>query len=226
MTLKRLILLLALLAFATSVHAQRFNQKKDYEGLRDGTWEGSLLIGSQGSLDVTGDRGSSASLDSQLAWGFSFGWNMTPKLNFSYRFMLAKPDYTAVVVPEDTEIPPQTFGYTADRYSNQLNATYHFLRGPLTPYVQAGVGWSKIDSNVPNQPPVVGCWWDPWLGYVCFSDWSTYDASGLSYNVGLGLRWDVNGALFVKGSYNMEFFSADRADFDFNTMILEVGLMW
>jgi len=226
MMCKRLIFLLALMIFATSVHAQRFNQKKEYEGLREGTWESSLLIGSQSSLDVTGDGGSAVSLDSELAWGFTVGWNMTPKWNFSYRFMLAKPDYTATIVPEEPEVPSQTLRYSADRYSNQLNATYHFFRGPLTPYVQAGIGYSKVDSNVPNQPPIAGCWWDPWLGYICNTTWSTYDASGFSYNVGLGLRWDVNGALFVKGSYNMEFFSADQADFDFDTMILEVGLMW
>ena len=101
MSLNRLIILLALLAFTTTVHAQRFNQKKEYEGLRDGTWEASLLIGSQSSLDVAGDGGSTAALDSELAWGFTVGWNMTPKWNFSYRFMLAKPDYTATVVPEE-----------------------------------------------------------------------------------------------------------------------------
>jgi opacity protein-like surface antigen len=226
MTLNRFLILLALLAFATSVHAQRFNQKRDYEGLRDGTWEGSLLIGSQSSLDVSGEQGSSVAFDSDLAWGLTFGWNWTPHLNFNYRFLFVKPGYTATIVPEDPEIPVQTLQYSANRYSNQVNATYHFFRGPLTPYVQAGVGWSKLDSNVPNQAPSVGCWWDPWWGYICLSDWSTYDTSGFSYNLGLGLRWDVNGALFFKGAYNKEFFSADRADFDFDTLTLEVGLMW
>ena len=44
MTLKRLIVLLLLLSMTSSVYAQRFNQKREYEGLRDGTWEASLLL--------------------------------------------------------------------------------------------------------------------------------------------------------------------------------------
>jgi opacity protein-like surface antigen len=226
MTLKRLVTLLLLLALSTSLHAQRFNQKREYEGLRDGTWEASLLLGSQGSLSVDGESGSSVDFDSEMAWGFSVGWNWTPKWNFSWRFMLAKPDYTAIIVPEDPDLPTQILPYSADRYSNQLNATYHFLRGPLTPYVEAGLGWAKVDSNVPSQPPTTGCWWDPWWGYICDTTWNTYDASGFSYSVGLGLRWDINGALFARGSWNREFFSADRADFDFDTYALEFGLMW
>ena len=226
MNLKRLLILLALLVMATSAEAQRFNQKRDYEGLRDGTFEASLLIGSQGSLDVSGDGGSGISIDSSLGWGFTFGWNMTPNLNFSYRFMLAKPDYTATIVPDEPDSTPQDLSYSADRYSNQVNATYNFMKRSFTPFVQAGVGWTKLDSNVPSQAPDVGCWWDPWWGYICVSEWSTYGTSGFTYNLGLGLRWDVNGALFMKGAYNREFFSADRANFDFDTLTFEVGLMW
>ena len=52
--------------------------------------------------------------------------------------------------------PPQTLAYTADRYSNQFNLTYHFLQGRLTPYVQVGAGWAKLDSNIPDRPPATG----------------------------------------------------------------------
>ena len=44
--------------------------------------------------------------------------------------------------------------------------------------------------------------------------------------MGLGLRWDINGALWMRGTWNREFFSADRADLDFDTLTLEAGLMW
>jgi len=30
----------------------------------------------------------------------------------------------------------------------------------------------------------------------------------------------------MRGSYNREFYSADRADLDFDTYALELGLMW
>jgi len=226
MTCKRLIVLLLLLAVSSSLHAQRFNQKRDYEGLRDGTWEASLLAGSQSSLDVSGSNGSAVALDSEFAWGFTMGWNLSPHWNFNYRFMMSSPDYTATFVPANTEIPAQTLKYSADRYSNQVNATWNFFKGPLTPYVQAGIGYTLLDSNIPSTPPVTGCWWDPWWGYICDTSWSTYDTSGFSYNLGLGLRWDVNGALFFRGAWNREFYSGDNADFDFDTLTLEAGLMW
>ena len=226
MTLRRIALLLVLLLLSTSVQAQRFNKKPDYAGLRDGTWEASLLIGNQSSASATADNGASLDLDSEFGWGFSVGWNMTPKWNFSWTFMLVEPSYSATIVPENPEIPPQTLNYSATRYANQLNATYHFLRGPITPFIEAGIGYSKLDSNVPSAPPVTGCWWDPWWGYICNTTWSTYDSSEFTWNVGLGLRWDVNGALFVRGAWNREFFSGDRADLDFDTLNLEAGLMW
>lgn len=226
MNFKRLIVLLLLLAISSSLHAQRFNQKREYEGIRDGTFEASLLVGSQSSLDFAGQNGSSLDIDSELAWGFTIGWNWTERWNLSWRFLMSKPDYLATLVPEDADDPLQTLDYSADRYSNQLNATWHFFKGPLTPYLQAGIGYTKVDSNVPSQPPTTGCWWDPWWGYICETTWDTYDSSGFSYNVGLGLRWDVNQALFIRGAYNREFYSADRADFDFDTLTLEAGLMW
>ena len=223
MMLKRFALVLVLLLLSSSLQAQRFNKKADYDGLRDGNWEAALLVGNQSGVSAAAENGASLDIDSEFGWGFTLGWNMTPKWHFSWRFMLSKPGYSATIVPEDPEMVPQTLNYTASRYSNQLNATYHFLRGPLTPYIQAGIGYAKLDSNIPSQPPVVGCWWDPWWGYICVSDWKTYNASEFTYNVGLGLRWDVNGALFVRGSWNREFFSTDL---DFDTLNLEAGLMW
>ena len=168
MILKRLTVLLLLLAISSSVHAQRFNQKRVYEGMRDGTWEATLMIGSQGSLDAEGQNGSGVSIDSEIAWGFSIGWNWTERWNFNYRFTLAKPDYMATIVPQDPDIPNQTLDYSADRYANQLNAIWHWFKGPLTPYLQAGIGYTKLDSNVPSRPPDIDCWWDPWWGYICF----------------------------------------------------------
>lgn len=226
MTVKRIIILFVLLALSTSLHAQRFNKKQIQEGQRGGQWEATLLVqGSQGTSKEF-DEGQSLDIDSSIGWGFTVGWNWTEKLNLAYKFTMNKPDYTAVIVPEDPEFPPQTVDYTMTKYAHQINLTYHFLKGPLTPYVQAGAGWTTLDSNIISQPPATGCWWDPWWGYVCTTTWTTYDTTKFSYNAGLGLRWDINAAVFMRGAWNREFVSTDNGNLDFDTLTLEAGLMW
>ena len=72
------------------------------------------------------------------------------------------------------------------------NAIWHLMDGPLTPYVGAGLGWTWIDTNVPTGPPVTGCWWDPWWGYVCYTDYPTKTTDAFSYQAILGVRYEFN----------------------------------
>jgi opacity protein-like surface antigen len=228
MNLNRLIILLVLLTLSSSVQAQRFN-KKIHDNHRDRTWEATLLLQSQTSLSEEFEGGSTLDIDSSTGFGFAFGWNWTEKVNLSWRFSLNKPGYTASIVPNDPEDPekvPQVVSYKMSNYSNQFNFTYNFLKGRFTPFVQAGVGWTKLDSNIPQGPPDINCWWDPWWGYICFDDWKTYKTSQFTYSLGLGLRWDINGALFMRGSYNREFISLDSGSTNLDTLTLEGGLMW
>ena len=188
--MKRAFLLLLLIVVSSSVHAQRFNQKKMYDGLRDTQWEASLMTVPKFRTDISSDDGSALEIDDTWGWGFTVGYNLTPRWNFNFKFGMTKPGYSATIVPEDTELPPQTIDYEMSKYSGQLNATWHMLQGPLTPFLQAGVGWTKLDSNIPDRPPTTGCWWDPWWGWICATDWSTYETTKFAYNLGLGLRSD------------------------------------
>jgi len=226
MPMKRLILLLVLIVMSSTAYAQRFNKKPEYTNDREGRWEVSALMFSEGSTSQSFQDGSAIDVDSKLGWGLTFAWNWTQKWHLSWKIGMVQPDYMVRLVPEDPEATAPTISYQMTRYLNQLDVTYHFFRGPLTPFVQAGVGWSKVDSNIPNAPPVTGCWWDPWWGYICDTAWSTYDTSQFTYNLGLGLRWDVNDALFMRGTYNREFMSLDRGSLDVDLLGLEIGLMW
>jgi len=224
--IKRAFILLLLLVASTSLQAQRFNKANIYDGIRYHNWEVSLLAQYQNGTSKEMEGGAALDVDNSYGWGFTVGWNWTEKWNLAYKFTMGKPDYSATIVPEDPELPPQTIDYTMTKYAHQFNVTYHFMKGPLTPYVQAGAGWTKLDSNIINRPPTTGCWWDPWWGWVCTTTWTTYDSTQFSYNLGLGLRWDVNGALFLRGSYNREFFKGKNTSLDFDTLSAEVGLMW
>lgn len=232
MTIKRLFILFLLLIVSTTVHAQRFNTKQTYDNLRHGQWEVSLLTQYQNSTDLSGKGGSSLDVDESWGWGFTIGYNLNAKWNFQYKFTMVEPDYSAYIVPgppenpDDPVIPPQTIDYKLSKYSHAFNATYHFFDGPLTPFLQAGAGWTKLDSNIIDRPPSTGCWWDPWWGWICNTTWSTYDSTDFSYNAGIGLRWDVNGALYLRGTYNHEWVSLKSGTLDFDTLTLEAGLMW
>ena len=211
MTTKRLIILLLLLILSTSVHAQRFNQKKMNDAPRYETWEVSLLAQYQTGTDAEGEQGSSIDIDSGWGWGFGIGWNWTEHWNLGYRFSLNKPDYSATIVPEDPAEPPQTIDYDMSKYSHQFNVTYHFMKGPFTPYLQAGIGWTKLDSNLLSRPPTT---------------WDTFKTSEFTYNLGVGLRWDVNGAIFMRGAWNRQFINLDNGNLDFDTVTLEGGFMF
>ena len=73
MTIKRLFIIALLLVFSTSLHAQRFNKKGVYDGLRHGQWEASLLAQGSGSTDIEGENGSSIAIDDSFGWGFTVG---------------------------------------------------------------------------------------------------------------------------------------------------------
>jgi opacity protein-like surface antigen len=226
MNIKYPVILLILLALSAPAEAQRFNKKKIKDTDRERTWEVTLLTQYQTGSNEAYEGGSSIDIDSSLGFGIGVGWNWTEKFNISWRFAYNTPDYTAIIVPDDPDQPSQSLSYSMSRFTNQIDATWHFFSGPITPYVQGGVGWTKLDSNIPDQPPTIGCWWDPWWGYICFEDWSTYKTSKFTYNLGLGLRWDINAALFVRGSYNREFISLDNGSTHYDTVTLEGGVMW
>ena len=223
--LKRLILLVVLITLSSSVFAQRFNKKLSDSGARDGSFETSLLLNYQNSTSEDFENGSALEIDSQTGWGLTIGWNWTAKWNLAYKFTMVKPGYSATIVPEDPE-PPQTINYEMSKTTHQFNVTYNFRNKAFTPFVQAGAGVTTLDSNIMNRPPDIGCWWDPWWGYICFADWNTFKTTEFSYNLGLGLRWDINNLLFTRASYNREFVSVKSGSLNFDTATLEIGLVF
>ena len=226
--LKRFVVIALLLVFSSSVLAQYDNprKKRSEAGSRDGRWEGSVILAMQSGLDESLEGGSELSIDSAFAWGFTAGWNWTEKLNVQFRLVSSSPKYTALIIPEDPLILPQVIEHSMSKLSTQLNLTYNFSRRAFTPFVSAGIGYGKLDSNVPSAPPQTGCWWDPWWGYICVSDWRTYKTSGFTYNVGAGLRWDINNAIYTKASYVREFMDVENGSINFDTALFEMGLMF
>jgi opacity protein-like surface antigen len=107
-----------------------------------------------------------------------------------------------------------------------LNATWHILAGPLTPYLSAGFGSTTVDSNIPSGPPGTYCWYYPYGGYYCGTYVSTYSETSFSYNAGAGIRWDFSRDMFMRFGAQQQWtdFSGTAESYPSNTVWrLELG---
>ena len=145
-------------------------------------------------------NGSSIDFDDRMGWMFGVDYFVTDKLAIGFDMAFARPDYTAVLVPQDGS-PDVEIRHQASMFTGQLNGTFVFTDKVVSPFVEAGLGWTNFDSNVADGPPITGCWWDPIWGTICSSWYSTYSESTFSYGAGLGLRWNLGYDISVKATY-------------------------
>lgn len=172
----------------------------------------------QASSDQTFDGGSQLSLDSD--WGFSF----TLAYRFNQRFELGfeldwqNIDYDATL--RSALVPDSSIEVSGDleAFTPRIFFNYNFTRRPLTPFITGGVGWSFIDTNIPNGQIEIGCWWDPWWGQVCTPYQDTKTVDDLVYHIGAGLRWDSRAGYTLRLGYEKHWFdygnATSAADFD------------
>ena len=189
-------------------------------------WEATFQVIGNNSESASGENGAKLDVESEIGFGFNVGYNFNSRLALNFDGSYIKPDYTAVYNTE--EDGPVAIDHSLTIFNGQLNGVWNFTDGPLTPYVQAGIGWTYIDSNVSDGPPTTGCWWDPWWGYICRNFYSSYDDTSFSYGAGAGLRYEFRSRTFVKGSYNRYKVSSsgDGADPTFDIWRIEIGKMF
>ena len=187
-------------------------------GPRAGRWEAYGGLQSVGGTKVTAKGGTTADFSSSNTYLLGVGYHFTDRLELAAMLGFDTKDYTAQIAGDT---PGEVFAAkgSMDTFSFMLDATFNIMRaGRWTPYVVGGVGWTKVDTNLATEPPSVGCWWDPWYGYICTSFQDTKNLNGLAYQVGLGVRYEINAAFDVRGSYNMAWQDLgdeiDNTDFD------------
>ena len=223
--MKQRLLALAVLVLviaATAADAQPRRPTRPYQA-RAGRWEFSLQTRYTASRDYNSDNGSSLSLKDSLGWGFGFGYNFNDRFNLGLGFGWRRIPYDAVAV--DATDPDN-----AARYNSELSVStisligdWNILPGKITPYVCGRAGWTMIDTNI-LAGWGSGCWWDPWLGYVCGSVPYTYGKDTFSYGIGLGGRLELSEAFFVRVGY--EYGKTDLDRFDGNHMLrIDLGLL-
>ena len=183
---------------------------------RDVGWEfgGDLIY--QNSQDVEFDGGTNVAFGSDLGFSLSAGYRFSDRFELQFGVDWSKVDYD--VSFQSATVPGLTFDASGDieQFTPFIKGNFNLLEGPITPYLTAGAGYSFIDTNIPDGPPQVGCWWDPWYGEVCTTYQSTATTESFTYNAGLGVRWDMSTGNSMRLSYEKHWYDLDNASPDFD----------
>ena len=170
---------------------------------RGGKWEFTLQPQYTHGQSFDSGNGSSGTVDSALGFGFGVGYNLNNHLTLGGDFFWNSANYAANIAPAAGNTQP---GYTVtgvlETSTLRFNATWNFLASDFTPFVTAGIGSTYVDTNIPSNPalpPQNVCWWDPWWGYYCGYYTPTRTAYYVSYSGGLGVRWDLDRNVFLRG---------------------------
>jgi opacity protein-like surface antigen len=209
---------LALLAGATTAEAQ----------YREDRWEFSLGTFYQLGTTIDGQEGAGLDTGNEFGLVIGGGFNFTDKLATTFDLKWAGVGYDATAMDEDSA--PVDISGKYDSFTVSGNLVYYFSdTSQLSPYIGAGIGWTWIDTNVPNGPPYTWCWWDPWLGYVCSTNYPTETLNAFSYQATLGLRYEFdNDQTFMRLGYTSLWmdFDASSGTPRFDVFVLDIGWMF
>lgn len=194
---------------------------------RDTGWEfgGELIY--QDSQDISGDNGSTAAIDSDVGLALTFGYRVNERLEVNFGLDWNTTDYTAHILSADLPNVSVDVDGEMESFTPRVGVNFNFLEGPVTPYVNGTIGYTFIDTNIPDGPPQTGCWWDPWYGQVCGTWQSTRSLEEFVYGAGLGVRWDTSDTLSVRLEYQKRWIDAsDAGSPDFDQIKLGLTFMY
>jgi opacity protein-like surface antigen len=194
---------------------------------REDRWEFSLGTFYQLGTTVDGEEGTGLETNNEFGFSLGGGYNFTDRVATTFGLQWAGVGYDATALDED--LNPVDISGKYDSFTVSGNLVYYLTDGPLSPYVGAGIGWTWIDTNVPNGPPYTWCWWDPWWGYVCSTSYPTETRNAFSYQATLGLRYEFdNDMTFLRLGYTSQWmdFDASSGTPRFDVIVLDIGWMF
>ena len=201
---KRLVLVFSMIAVVVMYASVAGSQEEtttrpDY---RSGGLEVSIPLFYSTSSKIKGDHGTSVDLNDAWGLGFGLGYNINAHFLVDGLFTWSNRGYNATWV-KDSDGTQGHYNGSMNSSTFSLNGTYNILKGNITPFVTAGIGFTWIDSNIPSAPGETVCYWDPWWGYVCGTYVPTKTETDFSCNAGAGVRWDINKDFSLQGTYDL-----------------------
>lgn len=186
-------------------------QQSTQQSLRGPGWGlgGELLY--QDSTRLLFDGGSSASLDSDFGIALTFGYRFSEHLELGFAFDWQQSGYNATL--QSADLPDLRVDVSGDleAFTPRMWLSYNFLKGPVTPFVNGGIGWTFIDTNIPTSRAQVGCWWDPWWGYICAPYQNTKSIDEFTYTLGAGVGWDISPGFTLRLAFEKHWIDYSKA---------------
>ncbi len=163
---------------------------------REGHWE--FFLGGQviSSQDITFNDALgtvTTKMDTAGLGGFGLGYHLTDNIALRGDFMFGGTTFYSTGPDIAGRLAQDAFIQTAS-----FNLDWNILKQRFTPFLTAGIGYQYFSVELVNAPPVETCWWDPWWGWVCGFEKPTHNETDFTWNVGGGLRWDMNNRFFLK----------------------------
>jgi opacity protein-like surface antigen len=223
---KTLVLMTALLVLATLASAANAQSYQRGELTREGRWDFTIQTRYTQSSHYDGQDGSYLRINSDLGWGFGFGYNISQNFNLGLLFTWRSAPYQVHSVGEDDDGNPQTIDYSTNMSTSTFgfSGEWNILKKKFTPYVNGSFGWMHINTNIPAGW-TSGCYWYPYWGYVCGPVPLTYGSNETAYTGGLGLRYETSETVFLRGGYEWGWVSVDEMD-SAGMMRIDIGFMF
>ena len=184
----------ALLAAAGTAQAQS-------DG-REQRWDAGMTLADAGDASVSGPAGTSITMTGKGGWGVWGSYNVGNRLAIGFEWSHMSPDVAtnfANDIGTSGTGSIETIRHQADIDNVHLKGTWNLLNRAITPFLEFGVGKSRIDSNI-EVAKAAGLdalwvdWYDPWWGQVWHpaSVPGRYEASNTTYTYAIGVRWDIS----------------------------------
>lgn len=164
-------------------------------------WDFSIQTRYAWSQEITGDNGGRVDFEDDLGWGFGFGYHFSEQFKLGFSLAWHSIYYRATAFSDDGSGDTRTYANYLDTSTLALTGDYTFGKSRLKPYVSGNLGWLAVDTNITADIDV-GCWYDPWWGYICNEYVQTYGTDAFTYGLGLGLQFDLSPAAFLKAGWD------------------------
>lgn len=167
-------------------------------------------------------------IDDYESYGIGVGYNISNRINLNAIVTFGSVDIDAENFPADSDgniaegQDPYAKG-NFDAFAGSLNLDYYFLQNNFSPYISGGVGFFNLGGRFDEMR-------DRGAATDNREDWEGYDVTGttVSYNTGVGIRWDMTARAFLKLEYNKTWTEINEAEdwSELTSTIVNLGVLF